>query len=242
MLKNRAGSNLGYLVSIGAVLLAGFLVSCGGGTDGSGVRSFEGQVFSVSAEPLAGATVTIEETGDSATTDVNGEFEIHTGLAAAADTATFVVETGSTSVRGELVALSSRPATVAVVIVVDEARQSATVVPVSHPTPSPTPQQPQASPTAAATARPQPTPPGTPTATPAPAVPTTTPTATPAPMSDACRCDVNRDTYVNSIDFTAALNQFSAGNFDFDGNGSTQLADLQEFRALCDPLTDARCL
>ena len=50
------------------------LVGCGGGTSGTGLQTFSGQVKSSTGEPVAGATLTLASTGDTAMTDASGRF------------------------------------------------------------------------------------------------------------------------------------------------------------------------
>jgi len=53
-----------------------FLAGCGGGTSGSGVKSYEGTVTTKEGLEMSGVSVTIESTGDSSTTDASGKFAI----------------------------------------------------------------------------------------------------------------------------------------------------------------------
>ena len=229
--------------------LFAFLPSCGGGTDGSGVRSFGGQVISETARPLAGATVTVEETGASTVTAEDGSFELSTTLPAGTTSATFIIEDMETSARGTLDDVGDAGEQVSVLIVVDRPANTAQIIPVATPTPKPTATASSFTPTAAPTATSAPVVPGataTPTATPTSIAilptATSTPTATPTPPeSDECRCDRDLNSYVNANDFQTAINEYAVGNFDFDGNGLTQSADLQAFIDLCDPLTGERC-
>lgn len=237
------------------LVLTVYLPSCGGGTDGSGVRSFNGQLLSESATPLAGATVTVAETGDSAITDENGSFSISTRLADGQTSATFVIQDESVSTSAVLDDIAP-DSSVDVLIVVNRPANTAQVIPLATPTPQPTntsaPAIPSATATAQASAAPTQTPASGPTATPGPsatATPTTAPTTpTPSetqpplpPESDECRCDQDLSGHVNANDFQTAMNKFAAGNFDFDGNGVTNSADLQNFLAICDPLTGSLC-
>jgi len=54
------------------ILLSG----CGGGTSGSGLRTYYGKVSGNDGAPISGVAVTIENTGDSALTDSAGNFSI----------------------------------------------------------------------------------------------------------------------------------------------------------------------
>lgn len=53
------------------------LASCGGGTSGTGMNTYEGRMAYDSGAPIEGATLTVESTGDSTTTDSNGEFVVN---------------------------------------------------------------------------------------------------------------------------------------------------------------------
>lgn len=65
--------------------------ACGGGTSGSGGRSFQGTVLRASVgTPLQGLKVTVLETGDSDITDEKGFFSIDTD--ATEDNLTFLLE------------------------------------------------------------------------------------------------------------------------------------------------------
>lgn len=71
------------------------LVGCGGGSAGTGTgASIEGRVLE-SGQPVAGATVTVLETGDSVLTDADGFFSIPTP--ADAEKLTLEITTGSGS-------------------------------------------------------------------------------------------------------------------------------------------------
>lgn len=53
------------------------LTSCGGGTSGTGMNTYEGRVGYDNGAPIEGATLTVESTGDSTTTNANGEFAVN---------------------------------------------------------------------------------------------------------------------------------------------------------------------
>lgn len=61
---------------ISAVFVSVILVGCGGGTDGSGLKTYEGNVSSKEGRVLSGVNVTIETTGESSVTNSNGQFVI----------------------------------------------------------------------------------------------------------------------------------------------------------------------
>lgn len=65
------------LILIGIPLL---LSACGGGTSGTGLQTFSGQVKSSTGEPVAGATVTLASTGDTAMTDASGRFVLRSTI------------------------------------------------------------------------------------------------------------------------------------------------------------------
>lgn len=70
-----------WLRSIGAIAaLFVLVVGCGGGTGGTGLQDYQGKILTKSLAPVAGAEVTIVQTGDSAVTDERGEFLIRTEL------------------------------------------------------------------------------------------------------------------------------------------------------------------
>ncbi len=58
------------------LLLILLLSNCGGGTSGSGLHTYEGKIDSTEGNSLSGVNITIESTGDSTTTNDNGEFLI----------------------------------------------------------------------------------------------------------------------------------------------------------------------
>jgi hypothetical protein len=53
------------------------LTQCGGGTSGTGLDDYQGEVRLLDGTPVAGARLTILETGDSATTDPSGNFTLN---------------------------------------------------------------------------------------------------------------------------------------------------------------------
>lgn len=50
-------------------------VGCGGGTDGSGIKTYEGHISENNGQSLADVLVTIESTGDSGVSDKDGNFQ-----------------------------------------------------------------------------------------------------------------------------------------------------------------------
>ena len=68
-----SGTIFQVLASLFLLLL---LNGCGGGTSGSGLKSYDGIVASTDGTPLTGVNVTITSTGDSGVTNEKGEFSI----------------------------------------------------------------------------------------------------------------------------------------------------------------------
>lgn len=56
------------------IALAAGVSGCGGGTSGTGTRTYEGDVSGSSGEKIANLTITLEQTGDSTITDTAGHF------------------------------------------------------------------------------------------------------------------------------------------------------------------------
>ena len=56
------------------------LSSCGGGSKGTGGHRFEGSVRTTTGIPVSNATVSVQITGDTALTDVGGNFVVETAL------------------------------------------------------------------------------------------------------------------------------------------------------------------
>ncbi len=67
-----------------------FITGCGGGTSGSGLKSFDGMLVNRSGAALGGVLITIETTGDSAVTDADGHFVIISDVYG--DEVTFLIE------------------------------------------------------------------------------------------------------------------------------------------------------
>lgn len=56
------------------------LASCGGGTSGTGLQTFDGQVKSTDGDPIVGASVTLTATGEGAVTDERGRFVLSSAV------------------------------------------------------------------------------------------------------------------------------------------------------------------
>lgn len=226
-----------FFVLLTALLAAAVLPGCGsgGGTEGSGLRTIEGLVADADGVPLSDVMVSVGETGATTTTREDGTFSLSTEVPAAANNVTLIFDRGSNfSAQATVTGLAQKPAVVTVAVHADLVNNTVEVVVVPPPTAAPTAVPPTATPS-----------PGLPTPTPAPvATPTSTPvsTATPTPtavptLSQACICNLDRSIQVNANDFQCAINLHAQGTFDFNHDGATNLADLNAFLAVCDPLT-----
>lgn len=69
----KVKSNLRVFVTRVACFIA---IGCGGGTSGTGLNTYEGRVSYEDGAPIAGAVLTLESTGDSTSTNSNGDFTI----------------------------------------------------------------------------------------------------------------------------------------------------------------------
>ena len=78
-----------FIVSI----LTFLVISCGGGTRGTGDLTIEGKLLDNSGSPVSGALITFTKTGDTSTTNNNGEFRLVTQ--SIEDDTEFLVETNS---------------------------------------------------------------------------------------------------------------------------------------------------
>lgn len=61
---------------ISILFLIALFNGCGGGTSGSGLKTYEGNIETTDGRALAGVNITIETTGDSSVTDNSGGFTI----------------------------------------------------------------------------------------------------------------------------------------------------------------------
>ncbi|MBN8549194.1 MAG: hypothetical protein J0M12_07775 [Deltaproteobacteria bacterium] len=172
-------------VAVRGLLLCSFVVfllqgmGCGGGTTGTGgtgSSQFSGRIVSLDGMPISGASVVLEETGDTAISLEDGTFDIESILPGTS--ATFLVETAEAQASTSIVDIPPGPHDVTIQLKLDEKKNTVTVetkdiAPPKKPRRTPTP-------------KPEPvlTPVVTPTGTAAPitsAVPTGTSTTTPLP-------------------------------------------------------------
>lgn len=170
------------------LLLALTLQGCGGGTTGTGgtgSSQFSGRISTSNGDPVAGASVVLEETGDNAISDHLGNFEIETELPG--DSATFLVETATAQASTALL-VPPGPHDVTLELKLDETRNTVSIAsqsikPPTKPRKTPTPRpKPTKVPTALPTAIVDPTLPPLPTEAPSPtAAPTETVEVTPIP-------------------------------------------------------------
>jgi len=175
---------ISLVLTLLAVFTTGLLVGCGGGSKGTGGDELYGKVLFSNAQPAANVEVTTLASGDSATTDENGDFRIEADLPSG-DLALGI----DTKVFSSTVTIAGVPATdslIRCVIELDGAAQAARLTDVSignrhTPTPTPT-HRPASSPSPERTAKPTKSPTGTPT--PAPQA-SETATPTPVPSSSA---------------------------------------------------------
>lgn len=71
--------------------------ACGGGTSGSGIKTYEGRVYTTAGDNITDARVLIEDTGDSAYTDDQGIFRLQSEVSESE--VTFLIETDQLTVR-----------------------------------------------------------------------------------------------------------------------------------------------
>lgn len=104
------------------------LTACGGGTTGTGgtgSSEFSGRIYAESGQGIPNATVVIEETGDTTTSDADGNFSVESTLPS--DHATILVETAAAQVTTIITDLPSGPQEVAIELKVDETKNAVTV-------------------------------------------------------------------------------------------------------------------
>ena len=89
-----------YLVAISLLLaITVGSIGCGGGTAGTGVRSYEGTVVAQDNSSVSNARVSIEETGTEAITDANGFFYLEEQNLMTGDEITFIIVINDFQVR-----------------------------------------------------------------------------------------------------------------------------------------------
>jgi|GEM_PF-5147555 len=130
------------IMMLSAIVTALALAGCGGGTTGTGepgTPRIQGVLIEPDGSPIAEAQVVISQSGDSATTDSEGRFEIVTSLSG--PRATLMVQRGSTVAAVDIEGI---PAGESIVKVVLELNQQTGVIilaavnitPVGSPTPA----------------------------------------------------------------------------------------------------------
>ncbi len=120
------------LISSALILSIAFLPGCGGGTTGTGGDGFSvvrGAVLLRGGAPIAGATIVVQETGDSGRTDQAGQFEIESQIDA--PQFNLRVERGDLGANARIAVAASptNPVEVTVQIVVDPRNPDAEVSP-----------------------------------------------------------------------------------------------------------------
>jgi hypothetical protein len=93
-------------------------MACGGGTSGSGLNVYEGQVVLNDGKSIAGAVITIESSGDSTTSKANGKFRLFSG--ASGDQVVLLAETATLTKRVSLRNIFEEHSRVRVQIVMDQ--------------------------------------------------------------------------------------------------------------------------
>lgn len=106
-----------------ALIFVGVFIGCGGGTSGSGLNAYEGRVQTEDGKALEGVSITVEQTGDSTTSDKNGDFLILSD--ASGDEVAILAETSSFSHRVLVRNVLDEDSRIRVNITVDSILQSA---------------------------------------------------------------------------------------------------------------------
>ncbi len=101
------------------------LASCGGGTSGSGLKTYQGRVITPFNEALSEVAVTIEDTGDSSVTDVNGRFSIKSNAAGA--TVRFLLESPDFTTRFTLIDIPDESSRIGMRVTVNPQTNETTV-------------------------------------------------------------------------------------------------------------------
>ena len=155
------------------------LAGCGGGSKGTGGDELYGKVLFANSQPAANVEVTTLASGDSATTDEDGEFRIEADLPVG--DVSVGIDTGTFSSTVTIAGVPAEDSTIRCVIELDAQAQAARLTDVTigdRRTPTPTP-RPSATPSQSPTGRPTGNPTSTPTQAPQ-ASGTVTPSPTPA--------------------------------------------------------------
>lgn len=180
----------------GLTALALFLAGCGGGTTGTGgIRptGIEGKLLSLTGSPVPGATITVNQTGDSGITDALGQFALEAALASGS-ALTLSVDTADTTALVEAGVIPEDVEVVELTLQINETQGTVTIISSNiSPTPVPTNSGSAPKPTSTSSGKAK-TPKATSTAAPAatptvvsedPPAPTPSPTATPVPQPTA---------------------------------------------------------
>lgn len=123
-MKKQSNLNLISTFCFSILLMATLsaLISCGGGSSGTGSEVFVGTLRTTGQEPIPGATVTILETGDSSTTSADGFYQIETN--APVGNATYLFEGAGFSVTVVIQGVVSENSIISVDFEVDVAGES----------------------------------------------------------------------------------------------------------------------
>lgn len=207
-----------------------YSVGCGGGSQGTGVRSFEGVVIEQGTMlGLDGVTVTILETGDSEITQDGGHFSLEAALNG--DSISFALDgPNGLSARTTGQGLPAVSNTFDVQISISSASNTAQVTRLEPRLSTPVPTQPAAT----GTATPAPTPTSSAPPTPSPSA-TATPVTMPTSASFSpvpCDLDIDGDFFITVVDLQLANNRYQSGDFDFNRDGATNATDINAYFAL----------
>jgi len=122
---NILNRTVSRILVMSCVLLTLFaVIGCGGGTQGTGGIAIEGRILKTDGTALANTKVTVAQTGDSTTTDANGDFSL---TAKVTGTTSLLVESDTVSTEVAIGDISAQASTVRVTISVDENENSGTV-------------------------------------------------------------------------------------------------------------------
>jgi hypothetical protein len=108
---------LGRMVALQVIILLMAGLGCGGGTSGSGVKSFEGKISRRNGASVPNAQISIESTGESSISDSNGNFALQSSVSG--DSVDFTIEAESASQRFSVNGLSDEDVRVALDIVLE---------------------------------------------------------------------------------------------------------------------------